>query len=64
MHIYFNASEIAGLINKNKYNSQEDVIYDILCRVKKEKNTRYKNLAPSPLMRWTVEDASGLPKKL
>lgn len=40
MHIVLNASEIAGLINKNKYNPQEDVIYDILCRVKKEKNTR------------------------
>lgn len=38
MHIYLNASEIAGLINKNKYNSQEDVIYDILCRLKKETN--------------------------
>lgn len=38
MHIYLNASEIAGLINKNKYNPQEDVIYDIICRVKKEKN--------------------------
>ena len=38
MHIYLNASEIAGLINKNKYNSQEDVIYDILCRIKKETN--------------------------
>jgi hypothetical protein len=38
MHIYLNASEIAGLINKNKYNPQEDVIYNILCRVKKEKN--------------------------
>ena len=37
MHIYLNASEIAGLINKNKYNPQEDVIYDILCRIKKEK---------------------------
>ena len=36
MHIYLNASEIAGLINKNKYNPQEDVIYDIICRVKKE----------------------------
>ena len=38
MHIYLNASEIAGLINKNKYNPQEDIIYNILCRVKKEKN--------------------------
>ena len=38
MHIYLNASEIAGLINKNKYNPQEDVIYDILCRIKKETN--------------------------
>lgn len=38
MHIYINASELAGLINKNKYNSQEDVIYDILCRIRKEKN--------------------------
>ena len=38
MHIYLNASEIAGLINKNKYNPQEDVIYDILCRLKKESN--------------------------
>ena len=38
MHIYLNASEISGLINKNKYNSQEDVIYDILCRIKKESN--------------------------
>lgn len=43
MHIVLNASEIAGLINKNKYNPQEDVIYDILCRVKKEKNTRDVN---------------------
>lgn len=40
MQIFLNASEIAGLINKNKYNPQEDVIYDILCRIKKEKNTR------------------------
>ena len=38
MHIYLNASEIAGLINKNKYNPREDVIYDILCRLKKESN--------------------------
>ena len=38
MYIYLNASEIAGLINKNKYNPQEDVIYDILCRLKKESN--------------------------
>jgi len=38
MHIYLNASEIAGLINKNKYNPCEDVIYDILCRLKKETN--------------------------
>ena len=37
MHIYINASELAGLINKNKYNSQEDVIYDILCRIRKKK---------------------------
>ena len=43
MHIYLNASEIAGLINKNKYNPQEDVIYDILCRIKKEKNKSDNN---------------------
>ena len=43
MRIYLNASEIAGLINKNKYNPQEDVIYDILCRIKKEKNKSDNN---------------------
>lgn len=43
MHIYLNASEIASLINKNKYNSQEDTIYDILCRVKKQKNETDNN---------------------
>ena len=43
MHIYLNASEIAGLINKNKYNPPKDVIYDILCRVKKEKNKSDNN---------------------
>ena len=39
MRIFLNASEIAGLINKNKYTSQIEVIQDILCRIKKEKNT-------------------------
>ena len=43
MHIYLNASEIAGLINKNKYNPQEDVIYNILCRIKKQKNETDNN---------------------
>ena len=40
MHIYYNASEIAALINKNPYKSQEETIHDILCRVKKETNMR------------------------
>ena len=43
MHIYLNASEIASLINKNKYNSQEDAIHDVLCRIKKEKNNNDLN---------------------
>ena len=42
MHIYLNASEIASLINKNKYNPQEDTIYDIL-QSKKTKNETDNN---------------------
>ena len=38
--ICFNASEIATLINKNPYKTQEDGIYDVLCRITKTKNTK------------------------
>ena len=38
MHIFLNASEIASLINKNKYNPQEDALQEVLCRIKKQKN--------------------------
>ena len=38
MHIFLNASEIASLINKNKYNPPEDALHDVICRIKKQKN--------------------------
>ena len=40
MHIYYNASEIAALINKNPYKTQEETIEDLLCRIKKQNNMR------------------------
>ena len=40
MNIFYNASEIASLINKNPYKSQEEALHDLLCRVKKQKNTK------------------------
>jgi len=42
-NIYFNASDIAALINKNPYKNSEDVIYDILCKINKEENKRELN---------------------
>ena len=42
-NINFNASEIAALINKNPYKSQEEALHDLLCRVKKQKNGNGKN---------------------
>jgi len=39
-NINFNASEVAALINKNPYKSQEEALHDLLCRVKKQKNTK------------------------
>ena len=40
-NINFNASEVAALINKNPYKSQEEALHDLLCRVKKQKNTSF-----------------------
>ena len=40
MNIVYNASEVASLINKNPYKSQEESVEDVICRIKKQKNTR------------------------
>lgn len=40
MQIFLNSSEIAALIDKNKYKSQSEAIEDVVCRVLKKKNTR------------------------
>ena len=40
MNIVYNASEVASLINKNPYKSQEESIEDVICRIKKQKNMR------------------------
>ena len=39
MNIVYNASEVASLINKNPYKSQEESVEDVICRIKKQKNT-------------------------
>ena len=40
MQLFLNASEIASLINKNPYKTQEESVHDVLCRVTKKKNTK------------------------
>ena len=38
MNIVYNASEIAALINKNPYKTQDETIHNILCKLKKVEN--------------------------
>lgn len=38
MNIVYNASEIAALINKNPYKTQDEIIHNILCKFKKVEN--------------------------
>ena len=38
MNIVYNASEIAALINKNPYKTQDEIIHNILCKLKKVEN--------------------------
>ena len=38
MNIVYNASEIAALINKNPYKTQDEIIHNILCKLKNFEN--------------------------
>lgn len=38
-NIYYNASDIATLINKNPYKKPEEILHSILCKIKKIENT-------------------------
>lgn len=40
MNIFYNASEIASLINKNPYKLQQESIEDVLCRIGKKPNMK------------------------
>jgi len=48
MQIFFNASDIAALINKNPYKSQEEILHNILCKIQKIENktdiNKFKNI--------------------
>ena len=39
MNIYYNSSDIAALINKNPYKTQDETIHNILCKINKIENT-------------------------
>ena len=43
MIITYNASDIAALINRNPYKQPEEIIHNILCKLKKEENKTDKN---------------------
>lgn len=40
MNIIYNASDIAALINKNPYKTQDEIIHNILCKLKKVENKK------------------------
>ena len=40
MNIVYNASDIAALINKNPYKTQDEIIHNILCKLKKVENKK------------------------
>lgn len=39
MNIYYNSSDIAALINKNPYKTQDESIHNLLCKINKIENT-------------------------
>jgi hypothetical protein len=48
MNIFYNASDIAALINKNPYKTSDEIIHNILCKIKKVENktdiNKFKNI--------------------
>ena len=48
MNIFYNASDIAALINKNPYKTSDEIIHNILCKINKVENktdiNKFKNI--------------------